>query len=143
MTCDELIAALEACTIAPAEFTHRAHMQVGFDYLQRDGYAGALASMPNALRRFAAHHGKHGLYHETVTVAFLTLIHERMAGDLIALRCEVGDLEWESFAGRHADLFTSDLLGRYYSKDTLRSELARRCFVLPCVAKDVSRGAVS
>jgi hypothetical protein len=67
----------------------------------------------------------------TVTVAFLTLIHERMAEDLIALKCDVRDLNWESFAERHPELFTTDLLGRYYSKDTLRSELARRCFVLP------------
>lgn len=131
MTCEQLIAALEACAIAPADFTHRAHMQVGFAYLRRDGYAGALTAMPNTLRRFAAHHGKHGLYHETVTVAFLTLIHERMAADLIAQRCDVHDLDWESFAERHPDLFTPDLLGRYYSRDTLRSELARRCFVLP------------
>ena len=87
--------------------------------------------MPNALRRFAAHHGKHGLYHETVTVAFLTLIHERMAEDLIALRCDVRDLEWVSFAERHPNLFATDLLGRYYSKNALRSELARRCFILP------------
>lgn len=87
--------------------------------------------MPNALRRFAAHHGKRGLYHETVTVAFPTLIHERMAEDLIAMRCEVHNLEWESFARSHPDLFTSDPLDRYYSKYTLRSELPRRCFVLP------------
>ena len=130
MTGDALIAALEACTIPPADFNHRAHVQAGFIYLQRHGYAGALGAMAAALRRFAAHHGKHGLYHETVTVAFLTLIHERMAADLDR-GGDVHDLVWEDFAPRHPDLFATDLLSRYYSRDTLRSELARRCFVLP------------
>lgn len=132
MNCDVLIAALEDCTLPPASFDHRAHVQAGFAYLRRHGYAGALAAMARALRRFAAHHGKAGLFHETVTVAFLALIHERMAEDLI----EAGghdpmSLDWEGFAARHPDLFARDLLARYYGKDMLASELARRCFVLP------------
>ena len=132
MKCEELIQALEDCALPAEAFDHRAHVQAGFAYLQAHGYAGALAAMARSLRQFAAHQGKQGLYHETVTAAFLALIHERMAEDFIA---EGGDftrkLEWESFAARHPDLFASDLLARYYSKDTLRSDLARRCFVLP------------
>lgn len=136
MNCEELIRQLEDCSLPTASFDHRAHVQAGFAYLQRFGYAGALAAMANALRRFAAHHGKAGLYHETVTAAFLALIHERMADDLLArggaIELAVArGLDWEDFAARHPDLFTPDLLGRYYAKETLRSELARHCFVLP------------
>jgi len=136
MTCDDLIRQLEDCTLPLPAFDHRAHVQAAFTYLQRHGYAGALAAMAIALRRFAAHHGKHGLYHETVTAAFLALIHQRMAEDLsdmgeaIAL-AGAQALDWKRFAAAHPDLFASDLLARYYSKDTLRSELARLCFVLP------------
>lgn len=132
MNCDALIAALEECRLAPADFDHRAHVQAGFTYLQRHGYAGALGAMARSLRRFAAHHGKDGLYHETVTVAFLALIHERMAEDLIALG---GDdpaaLQWEPFARHHPDLFARDLLARHYDRETLATPLAKRCFVLP------------
>ena len=132
MTCDELVATLEDCTLPAAAFDHRAHVQVGFAYLQRYGYAGALGAMANALRGFAAHHGKAGLYHETITVAFLALIHERMAEDLFADGgSDPHALDWESFAARHPDLFDGALLARYYSKETLRTDLARRCFVLP------------
>ena len=136
MTCDALIAALEDCRLPAASFDHRAHVQAGFGYLQRHGYARALIAMATALRRFAAHHGKHGLYHETVTAAFLALIHQRMAEDLAAqgqaiARAGAQALDWERFAASHPDLFASDLLARYYSKDTLRSDLARHCFVLP------------
>ena len=136
MTCDELIAALEDCALPLPAFDHRAHVQAGFGYLQRHGYAGALIAMASALRSFAAHHGKHGLYHETVTAAFLALIHQRMAEDLAAEGREIAligaqALDWERFAAAHPDLFAPDLLARYYPKDTLRSDLARHCFVLP------------
>ena len=136
MNCDDFVRQLEDCTLPLRAFDHRAHVQAGFAYLQRHGYAGGLAAMANALRRFAAHHGKHGLYHETVTAAFLALIHQRMAEDLAALGQEIAlagaqALDWERFAGSHPDLFAHDLLARYYSKDTLRSDLARHCFVLP------------
>ena len=136
MMCDELIRRLEECTLPAAAFDHGAHVQAGFGYLQRHGYAGALSAMAAALSRFAAHHGKQGLYHETVTAAFLALIHQRMAEDLAAQRQEIAlaraqALDWDRFAAAHPDLFASDLLARYYSKETLRSDLARHCFVLP------------
>ena len=136
MTCDELIAALEECRLPAAAFDHRAHVQAGFGYLQRHGYAGALIALATALRRFSAHHGKQGLYHETVTAAFLALIHQRMAEDLDAEGREIAlagaqALDWERFAASHPGLFARDLLARYYSKDTLNSALARHCFVLP------------
>jgi hypothetical protein len=132
MPCDALIAALEECRVAPADFDHRAHVQAGFTYLQRLGFTGALAAMAQSLRRFAAHHGKDGLYHETVTVAFLALIHERMAEDLIARNShDPKSLDWKGFAARHPDLFGRDLLAFYYSRDELATALARRCFVLP------------
>lgn len=136
MTCHELILRLEDCSLPAETFDHRAHVQAGFAYLQQSGYAGALAAMGDALRRFAAHHGKEDRYHETITAAFLALIHERMAEDLFkrGLAIELTgarQLEWEDFAARHAELFAPDLLTRYYGEETLRSELARHCFVLP------------
>jgi hypothetical protein len=136
MTCDDLIRQLEDCSLPLSAFDHRAHLQVGFAYLQRHGFAGGLAAMAQALRRFAAHHRKHGLYHETITAAFLALIHQRMAEDLAAAGQEIAlagaqALGWEQFAAAHPDLFARDLLARYYGKDVLRSDLARHCFVLP------------
>jgi hypothetical protein len=136
MTCDDLIRQLEDCTLPAAAFDHHAHVQAGFGYLQRLGFAGALGAMGTALRRFAAHQGKHGLYHETVTAAFLALIHERMAADLADGGKEIAlagarALDWECFAARHPDLFTSDVLARYYTKEALCSAIARHCFVLP------------
>ena len=132
MNCDDLIQALEECRLPAGAFDHRAHVQAGFTYLRRHGYAGALSAMASALRRFAAHHGKRGLYHETITAAFLALIHERIAEDLALTGGDfTRKLDWDDFSERHPDLFATDLLARYYSRETLRSDLARRCFLLP------------
>ena len=40
---------------------------------------------------------------------------------------------WDEFAGRNSDLLTwkGGILGRYYRKSTLQSELARAVFVFP------------
>jgi hypothetical protein len=126
----ELVAAFAECRLEPAEFTHRRHVEVAYFYLQRHGYLGALAAFSRDLQRFAGHWGKHGLYHETITVAFVTLIHERLARD----RAERGDgtmPDWGDFASRHPDLFDRRLLTDYYDPDVLASDLARRCFLLP------------
>ena len=50
-SCAALITALEDLSLPLAAFTHRAHVQAGFAYLQRHGFAGALISMA---RRSAA-----------------------------------------------------------------------------------------
>jgi hypothetical protein len=126
----ELVAAFEECRLEPAAFTHRRHVEVAFTYLLRHGYAGALVEFSRSLKRFAGHWGKHDLYHETITVAFVTLIHERLAQDL-ATPADGTAPAWDDFAARHPDLFDRRLLADYYSPDVLKSDLARRCFLLP------------
>jgi len=128
MTDDLLILAFEDATLPEAELNHGNHVRLGWLYVRRDGLLGALAAFPAALRRYAAAHGKPGLYHETITWAYLILIHER-----IALRPDGG---WTSFADENRDLFTwsPSILDRYYDREILFSPLARGTFVLPRIA---------
>ena len=70
--------------------------------------------------------GKPNLYHETITWAYLFLIHERIArGD--------GVQDWERFAEQNPDLlqWKPSILERLYSGRVLDSDLARRTFVFP------------
>jgi len=124
MTDAEFLAALEAATLDPAEFTHRAHVRAGYLILsQAPSFGMALDRMEQAICRFAARNGKDGLYHATITTAFMTLIHERMA---------FGDHEdWESFAAAHPDLFEAGVLERYYPKAFLARPESRAVFCLP------------
>ncbi len=79
-----------------------------------------------SLRRFAAHQDAPGLYHETITSAFLFAINERIH------RLGV-DHGWTDFATAHPELLDDGraFLAGYYSRERLASGLARRHFLLP------------
>jgi hypothetical protein len=122
MSDEELLAGFQAGTLT--EFPHREHVRVGWLYLRRDPPLRAIERFSVDLRRFAAAKGKPGLYHETLTLAFLFLIHERM---------DEADEGFDGFQARNPDLFrwNPSALDRYYRKETLASERARRKFLLP------------
>ena len=107
-------------------FPHRAHVHLAWLYLQREPAGRALDRFSAGLRRFAERKGADGLYHETVTWAYLLLIRERMA------RGPDGT-GWQSFAAANPDLLRHhpSPLAAYYRPQTLGSDLARRTFVLP------------
>lgn len=109
----------------PGEFHHSDHVRLAFAYLCEYEIFKALAKFCAALKRFAAARGKTQLYNETITCAYFFLIRERMA------RC--AGISWDDFARRNPDLLTwkDGILSRYYCEGTLKSELARRVFVMP------------
>ena len=126
MTDEELIAGFENCTLANESFHHVDHVRTAFLYLCRYPALEALQRFSSALARFAAAHGKPHLYNETVTWAFLLLIHERM----VRAGCEQ---TWPQFAASNPDLlqWKSSILKQYYRDETLRSDLAKHTFLLP------------
>ena len=122
----DLIRRFEDGTLPPSEFHHEDHVRLAWLYLSEEPPLAALARFTEGLKRFAARNGAEGLYHETITWAYLLLIHERKA------RGDAGET-WEGFAARNPDLliWKPSVLEGYYHKETLASELARRVFVMP------------
>jgi hypothetical protein len=120
---DALVRAFEGCELA--SFRHADHVRVAWVYLQREPLLPALTRFTAAIRRFAAAKGAPERYHETITVAYLLLIAER-------IRQEPG-LSWPEFAARNTDLliWKPSVLSRYYTEKTLSSVRAREAFVLP------------
>lgn len=116
----------EAGTLDPGRFRHRDHVRMAWLTLRRDPLPRALERFAEGLRRFARAAGKPQLYHETVTYAYLLVIHERMQ------QRPEGDT-WEAFASAHPDLliWKPSVLERYYREETLASDLARRVFLMP------------
>ena len=113
-------------TSLPADqFHHQQHVQVAWLFVLEYGMPAALAEFTAAIKRFADAKGATGLYHETITWAFLLLISERQARNPAET--------WEVFAAANTDLLVwkPSILGRYYSKDLLASDLARRTFLMP------------
>jgi hypothetical protein len=121
----EFADAFERCAIPSDRFHHRDHVRLAWLYLRDLPPLEALARFTASLKRFAAANGHPELYHETITWAYLLLIHERMA------RTPAGD--FETFAAANPDLlqWKPSILDRYYDRDTLDSDLARRTFLMP------------
>lgn len=136
MTDTDFIRSFEDCTLPADAFHHRDHVRLAWLYLRRLPALEALTRFSEGLQRFATSNGHPGLYHETITWAYLFLIHQRMAG-------AETDETWEEFAARNPDLLTwkPSILDAYYQKETLGSELARRVFVMPDLVKSRSAAA--
>ncbi len=123
---ETLIRAFEAGDEPAGGFHHAQHVRVAWWYLRAHTLPDALARFSAALRRFAVKHGKPDLYHETVTVAFMLIISERLA---VTGR----EAAWDVFAAANPDLFSwkPSVLDRYYRSETLWSPRARATFVMP------------
>ncbi len=130
MSNQELIRCFESDALPGDSFHHADHVRLAFAYLGEYPVLQALEKFASALKRFAAARGKTQLYNETITCAYFFLIRERMA------RSEGAN--WKEFAHYNPDLLVwkDGILSRYYREDTLKSDLARKVFVLPdrCLA---------
>ncbi len=123
MTDDDFLAALEGGALPAGSFDHSAHVRAAYLYLKRRGFIEGMAAFRASLLGYATRHGAAGKYHETITVAFLTVIHERLH------EAPPGS-GWPEFAARNPDLFDRDFLDRYYRRETLASPRARAIFLL-------------
>src|SRR5262245_36895532 len=126
MSDDEFLAAFEGCTLPKAAWTHAAHVRLAWLYLGRLPPGVALDRLRHGIRRYNAAVGTPpDAYHETITVAFARLVHDRRAA------CP-GE-GFAAFAVRCSDLLAPGLaaLLRHYTRDTLNSALARERFVEP------------
>jgi hypothetical protein len=126
MTDEALVTCFEAAEDPPGGFHHREHVRVAWWYLRQHSWPEALGRFSAGLQRYADARGATGLYHETITTAYVLLIDERLEG-------EGRGLSWEQFAARHPDLLTHrpSILERFYRPETLMSERARCTFVMP------------
>ena len=107
--------------IAGADFRHADHVRTAFEILRRHDFLDAAKAYSAALKDMATRAGNPGAYHETITLAFLALIAERMESFET----------FEAFTAANADLLDKTVLTRWYRPEQLGSALARRTFVLP------------
>jgi hypothetical protein len=125
LTPSELFERFVDTSLPADQFHHQQHVQVAWMFVRKYGMPEALREFSTAIKRFADAKGATGLYHETITWAFLLLIAEREG------RAPADT--FEAFAAANADLLTwkPSILERYYSSEVLKSDLAKRVFVFP------------
>ena len=126
ITGDQLINQFERAETPATSLHHADHVRLAFEYVRRFPPLVGLEKFSSALQCYAAARGKVGLYHETITWAYLFMIRERMARSNLVQN-------WEEFASKNSDLlrWNDGILDRLYNKNTLDSPLARSIFVLP------------
>src|SRR6476660_4127925 len=89
-------------------FRHTDHVEMAFEILSHHpNFVTAAGAFSSSLRQIAARAGNANAYHETITLAFLSLIAERLT------RNSYGD--FEQFARANADLLDKGALARWYS----------------------------
>ena len=125
MTDDELLRRFADLSLPPAKFGHREHVRLAFAVLARhDEFGEAAIGYRRMLRAFATHHGVPTKYHETITWAYLAIVHARMAGHA----------DSEAMLAANPDLLDHrrGALARYYDVAAITADpVARAVFVLP------------
>jgi len=109
--------------IDAARFPHVEHVRMAFLMLQRYDFPESVLHYSRALRIMTARAGKPEAFHQTVTIAFLSLIAEHLEGG-----------QWDDFAAFTRDnpeLLDRGAVARCYRPERLASERARRTFLLP------------
>jgi hypothetical protein len=109
--------------IDPAHFPHREHVRIAFEMLRRLDFAESVWQFSKTLRLMAIKAGRPRAFNQTITIAFLGLIAERMESD------QCGD--FSAFEREHAELFDKNALARWYPAARLATAAARRIFLLP------------
>ncbi len=132
-TIEDELCALEEGRIDQKVFPHREHVRLGFEMLRRHSFAEAAARFARGLRAITVNAGEPEVYNETITVAFLSLIGERLARE--------PQIAWTQFISDNDDLADKNILAFWYHPSELNSSIARATFVLPRVVGRVSRPA--
>ncbi len=114
---------LRAGTLDPKDFAHSDHVGVAYEALARHDYVEAVGIISRGIRALAAAAGDASKFNATITVAFMSLIAERMQ---TSPHDNAAD-----FLGRNADLTQPAALAPWYSRERIASPMARSIALLP------------
>ncbi len=131
MNDDELLHAFETQAVSQTDWTHRAHVRVAYLYVCAHPLPAAIDRMRSGLNQLNAVHLPPDTlergYHETMTVAFMRLVHAMVAAHG---RCASSD----AFCDEHPQLLTKRVLRLYYTRERILTWEAKRAYVEPDVA---------
>ncbi len=121
----QLLQSFEAGDLDPAAFRHLDHIAVAYEMLLQNNFIDASQKYAAGIRSLAEKAGAPGKFNTTITLAFLSLIAERMESN--------AHRNYDDFIARNPDLTARDVLTKHYSPDRLNSDSARKIFLMPDV----------
>ena len=125
MTTDylELTRSFEARDIDASAFRHVDHVGVAYEMLRKHDFIHATAEYAESICAIATAAGVPRKFNATITLAFMSLIAERMA--------TTQHVDYDDFITSNPDLLSKDVLEQWYSPERLSSNLARSIFLMP------------
>lgn len=125
LTDNELVHAFKACSLAPAIFTHEAHLRMAWLYLKHYGLEGTLVEFPRDLKAYVDHFGVSGKYHETLTQAAIRAVSHFMQRSAAS--------DFPGFISEFSRLKTHfrELMAAHYGNDIFNSSRARSEYIEP------------
>jgi len=125
MTSDyaDLTRSFEAQDLDASRFRHMDHVGVAYEMLKRHEFIEATAKYADNIRSIAEKAGAPDKFNATITLAFMSLIAERMA--------TTEHRDYDDFIACNGDLKSKDILQKWYSPERLHSASARQIFLLP------------
>ena len=131
MNDEEFFRLFEAQGLTQAQWDHRAHLKVAYLHLMRYPFSEAASRIRSGIKRLNAAHGVVDTptrgYHETMTVAWLHLVH--------ATLCQFGSADSaDAFLDAQSQLGSKRTLLLFYSRDLIMSAEAKISFVSPDLA---------
>ena len=115
----------ESGAVAPADFTHRAHLRLAYVYLCEGSVETAMPRIRNAIHAFLRRNDLPAdKYHETLTRSWLMAVAYFMDKAKSAST-------FDGFMAQDDRLLDSQIMLTHYRKDTLFSDAARAGFVAP------------
>ncbi len=116
---DEFLEEFHTCRLKTSEFRHADHLRLAWLHLAREPFDTAFERVRGGIQAFAKHHNLSGLYHETITTAWVHLLatHSESAFD--------------EFLAVNEPRLSSDLLHRFWTPEILASREARSHWVPP------------
>ena len=129
---DTFLAAFESATLPKERWTHSAHLFTGACYVHMLGEQPPIQRMRICIKHHNESVGTQntdtGGYHETITIAWIKLLHRLLR--------ESGTMERAAFARLAVERFSGnrDIFRRYYVFDLVKSVEARRTWIPPDLA---------
>ena len=116
--------AFDACTIAPSEFNHQAHVRLAYIYLTEGDANSAVQKMRDALLKVLEHNNvPRSKFHETLTRAWVLAVQHFMNRSTSTSAAD--------FIAKNPELLDSKIMLTHYSASVLFSADARASFVEP------------
>jgi len=116
---DEFLEAFHSCRLGTSEFRHADHLRLAWLHLEREPFDIALECVRGGIQTFAKYHNLSGLYHETVTTAWMHLLATH------------DETSFHEFLTANESFLNSNLLHRFWTPEILASREARSHWVPP------------